>query len=120
MSFEEYLKNWFEDETTEVGLYLAMARQAENEGHPQIARQLRENAHEEAEHAAIAAEIAGMTEKTTKENLQKMVGGEEEANNERKEWAKEVNDPIKSYLIVTAEDEKRHQKALKGLLNQMK
>lgn len=119
MDFEEYLEDWFNDETEEVGIYLAMARQAEREGYPEIARQFRENAWEEAEHAAIAAEIAGKVG-STKENLERMVSGEDNANEGRMEIAKEQDDPERSYLIVTAEDEKRHQKALRGLLEDLK
>ncbi len=114
MDFQDYLKDWFEDETEEVGLYMAMARQAEREGYPEIARQFRENAMAEAEHAGIAAELAGMVG-DTKENLEKMIGGEDDANSMRMEIAKEQSGKTKAHLITTAKDEERHKKALKGL-----
>ncbi len=114
MKLEEYLDEWFEDETEEAGLYMAMARQAEREGYPEIARQFRETAIQEAEHAGIAAELAGRIG-TTKENLEKMTSGEEEANDMRLEIAEKQEGKVKAHLIVTAEDEARHKKALEGL-----
>lgn len=118
MEYEEYLEDWFGDETEEVGLYMAMARQAKREGYPEIARQFRENALAEAEHAGIAAELSGKVG-TTEENLKKMIGGEENANTERMEIAEDQGEPEKSYLITTAKDEERHKKALKGLLENL-
>ncbi len=114
MKLEEYLEEWFADETEEVGLYMAMARKAEEEGYPEIARQFRENAIAEAEHAGIAAELGGKIG-NTKENLEKMIGGEDEANSTRLEIAEKQEDPERSYLVTTARDEERHKKALKGL-----
>ena len=48
----EAVKNEFMGETMEVGLYLAMARQAEREGYPEIAVVLRNIAMDEAYHAS--------------------------------------------------------------------
>lgn len=118
MNFEEYLEDWFGDETEEVGLYMAMARQAEREGYPKIAKQFRENAMAEAEHAGIAAELAGKVG-TTKENLEKMTEGEDNANDERMEWAEKTDDEEKAYLITTAKDENRHKSALEGLKDEL-
>ena len=42
----------FTGECTEVGMYLAMSRQAEREGYPEIADAYKRYAFEEAEHAA--------------------------------------------------------------------
>ena len=114
MELEEYLKEWFEDETEEAGLYMGMARQAEREGYPEIARQFRETAIQEAEHAGIAAELAGRIG-TTEENLEKMTEGEDDANSMRMEIAESQDGETKAYLIVTAKDEARHKKALEGL-----
>lgn len=93
---------------------MAMARQAEREGYPEIARQFKENALAEARHAGIAAELAGKVG-NTRENLEKMIGGEDNANKTRLEIAEGQDEPEKSYLVTTAEDEERHKKALKGL-----
>ena len=46
----------FQGECTEVGMYLAMSRQAAREGYPEIAEYYKTAAFEEAEHAAKFAE----------------------------------------------------------------
>ena len=55
----EGLKNHFMGECTEVGMYLAMSRQADREGYPEIAEAYKRYAWEEAEHAAKFAELLG-------------------------------------------------------------
>ena len=52
---EEMIKDLnahFNGECTEVGMYLAMSRQADREGYPEIAEAFKRYAFEEAEHAA--------------------------------------------------------------------
>ena len=49
----------FTGECTEVGMYLAMSRQADREGYPEIAEAFKRYAFEEAEHAAKFAELLG-------------------------------------------------------------
>ena len=49
----------FMGEATEVGMYLAMSRQADREGYPEIAEAFKRYAWEEAEHAAKFAELLG-------------------------------------------------------------
>ena len=46
-------------ECTEVGMYLAMSRQADREGYPEIAEAYKRYAWEEAEHASKSAELIG-------------------------------------------------------------
>ena len=110
----------FRGETAEVGLYLAMARQAQREGFPEIAEALKRIALEEAEHAARYAELNGKIS-TTKENLQKMLSGEQAANKGKKESAvkaKENNlDEVHDVFDETSRDEARHARMLKGLLD---
>ena len=48
----EGLKANFMGECTEVGMYLAMSRQADREGYPEVAEAYKRYAFEEAEHAA--------------------------------------------------------------------
>ena len=60
--YEEFKQslNWqFSRETSEVGLYLAMARVAQRQGYPEVAEVLKVIAWEEAEHAAQYDEIMG-------------------------------------------------------------
>ena len=60
------LNNHFMGECTEVGMYLAMSRQADREGYPEVAEAFKRYAWEEAEHAAKFAE--GHQDKPRKEN----------------------------------------------------
>jgi len=110
----------FKGETEEVGLYLAMARQAQREGYPEIAEALKRIAWEEAEHAARYAELNGLISENTKENLEKMLHGEMGANNGKRQAAvkaKEVNvDEAHDLFDESSRDEARHHLMLKGLL----
>lgn len=110
----------FKGETAEVGLYLAMARQAEREGYPEVARALKDIAWEEANHAAQFAELNGLIAENTKENIERMLNGERAANKGKREAAlkaKEINlDPAHDFFDESARDEGRHARALEGLL----
>lgn len=111
----------FNGECSEVGMYLAMSRQALREGYPEIALALKEIAYEEAEHAARFAELTGdLVSKSTKENLEKMLQGENGACHSKMQIAKkakELNlDAIHDSVHEMARDEARHGKALEALL----
>src|SRR5208337_2872591 len=84
---EEAVMANFRGETAETGLYLAMARQAQREGYPEIAEALKTIAWEEAEHAAGYAELNGLISEKTRENLEKMLDGEVGANKGKRESA---------------------------------
>lgn len=118
---EEAVTGNFKGETQEVGLYLAMARQAQREGYPEISEVLKRIAWEEAEHAARYAELNGLISESTKENLEKMVRGEAGANKAKREAAvkaKEVNvDEAHDFFDESSRDEARHAMMLEGLLN---
>ncbi len=117
---EEAVMANFRGETQEVGLYLAMARQAQREGYPEIAEALKRIAWEEADHAARYAELNGLISGSTKENLEKMLNGEMGANKGKRESAvkaKEVNvDEAHDLFDESSRDEARHAMMLKGLL----
>ncbi len=117
---EKQVENNFRGETTEVGLYLAMARVAMREGYPEIALALEKIAWEEAHHAAVFAEMNGLVSESTKENLERMLKGEQMANKEKRETAvkaKEAGvDEPHDFFDVSARDEARHARTLKGLL----
>jgi len=53
------LEAHFNGECTEVGMYLAMSRQADREGYPEVAEAFKRYAFEEAEHASKFAELLG-------------------------------------------------------------
>ncbi|MCL4426673.1 MAG: rubrerythrin family protein [Firmicutes bacterium] len=117
---EEKVEMNFKGETSEVGLYLAMARQAELNQRPEVAQVLERIAIEEAWHAAHFAELNGKISCNTKENLEKMLAGEQGANKGKREAAvkaKEINiDHAHDYFDESSRDEGRHAKALEGLL----
>ena len=67
----EGLRANFTGECTEVGMYLAMSRQADREGYPEVAEAFKRYAFEEADHASRFAELLGEVVTTsTKRNLE--------------------------------------------------
>ena len=114
-------RDHFKGECSEVGMYLAMARQALREGYPEIALLLEQIAKEEAEHAARFAELLGeVVVADTKANLEKMLAGENGACESKlaiAKKAKELNyDAIHDTVHEMARDEARHGKALEAAL----
>ena len=121
----EQLKSMFTGETAEVGLYLCMARIAIREGYPEIGAYWEKAAWEEAEHAAMFAELLGSelepnVTTSTKKNLAWRVEAEFGATQGRQDLAvcaKKYNiDPIHDAVHEIARDEARHCKAFEGLL----
>jgi rubrerythrin len=110
----------FRGETAEVGLYLAMARQAEREGYPEVARALKDIAWDEANHAARFAELNGLISPSTRENMERMLKGERMANKGKQAASiTAAKCSLTSCQIVFGEsamDEGRHARALEGLL----
>ncbi len=118
----EGLQMNFQGECTEVGMYLAMSRQADREGYPDVAEAYKRIAFEEAEHAAKFAELLGeVVDADTKKNLQVRVEAENGACKGKKELAtlaKELKyDAIHDTVHEMCKDEARHGKAFKGLLD---
>lgn len=116
------LKANFEGECCEIGMYLAMARQAEREGYPEIGAFYKLAAWEEAEHAAKFAELLGdVVTDSTKKNLELRVAAENGATAGKKELAtlaKELNlDAIHDTVHEMCKDEARHGCGFNGLLN---
>jgi len=110
----------FKGETHEVGIYLAMARQAQRQGFPEVADTLKTIAWEEAMHAAQFAEMNGLISEDTKTNLQNMINGEIGANNGKKAAAKLAKqndlDPAHDFFDESSRDEARHAQMLMGLV----
>lgn len=116
------LRDNFMGECTEVGMYLAMSRQADREGYPEVAEAYRRIAFEEADHAAKFAELLGeVVWPDTKKNLQARVDAENGACAGKKRIAsraKELGyDAIHDTVHEMCKDEARHGCAFKGLLN---
>ncbi|MEG0230271.1 MAG: NADH peroxidase [Oscillospiraceae bacterium] len=118
----EGLKMNFTGECTEVGMYLAMSRQADREGYPEVAEAYKRIAFEEAEHASKFAELLGeVVDPCTKTNLQKRVDAEFGATEGKLILAKKAKelglDAIHDTVHEMCKDEARHGKAFEGLLN---
>ena len=118
----EGLRANFIGECTEVGMYLAMSRQADREGYPEVAEAYKRIAFEEAEHASKFAEILGeVVTADTKSNLSARVEAEYGACEGKKKLAtlaKQSNlDAIHDTVHEMCKDEARHGKAFKGLLD---
>ena len=113
------LRNHFNGECGEVGMYLAMARQADREGYPEIAAAFRKYAYEEADHASLFAELLGEVVWDTKTNLEKRMMAEAGACEDKlniAKRAKELNlDPIHDAVHEMARDEARHGRGFEGL-----
>lgn len=118
----EGLRMNFTGECTEVGMYLAMSRQADREGYPEIAEAYKRIAFEEAEHASKFAELLGeVVTADTKTNLQMRVDAEHGACQGKKDIATKAKqlgyDAIHDTVHEMCKDEARHGMAFKGLLD---
>ena len=115
------LRNHFNGECGEVGMYLAMARQADREGYPEIAEAFKRYAFEEADHASRFAELLGEVVADTKTNVYKRMLAEQGACEDKKRIAvraKSLNlDAIHDTVHEMAKDEARHGKGFEGLYN---
>jgi len=117
----EALRQDFATECTEVGVYIAMSRQADREGYPEIAEVLRRIAFEEADHAAKYAELLGeLVSVDTRRNLQSRADNEYNICDSKKRLAtktKQLNlDAIHDMVHEMCKDEARHCAMLRGML----
>ena len=115
------LHDHFNGECSEVGMYLAMSRQAEREGYPEIADAFKRYAFEEAEHAAKFAELLGdVLTKSTKKNLELRAAAEQGACEGKLQLAKRAKelgyDAVHDTVHEMAKDEARHGAGFEGLL----
>ena len=114
------LRAHFNGECSEVGQYLAMARQADREGYPEIAEAFKRYAFEEADHASRFAELLGEVVWDTKTNLEKRAAAEAGACEDKFRIAKNAKaagfDAIHDTVHEMAKDEARHGAGFAGLL----
>ena len=115
------LRENFNGECCEVGMYLAMSRVAEREGYPEIAEAYKRYAYEEAEHAAKFAELLGeVVTSSTKKNLEMRADAEHGACAGKLAIAKRAKelgyDAIHDTVHEMAKDEARHGCGFDGLL----
>ena len=119
---EEMIKDLeahFNGECTEVGMYLAMSRQADREGYPEIAEAYKRYAFEEADHASRFAELLGEVLGDTKSNLEARIAAEKGACEDKFRIAKlakeQGSDAIHDTVHEMAKDEARHCAGFAGL-----
>ncbi|MEA4928363.1 MAG: NADH peroxidase [Candidatus Limiplasma sp.] len=117
----EGLRMNFTGECSEVGMYLAMSRQADREGYPEVAEAFKRYAFEEADHASRFAEMLGeVLTDSTKKNLEMRVEAEWGATQGKKDLAtlaKELGyDAVHDTVHEMCKDEARHGKGYEGLL----
>ncbi|MGN1376552.1 MAG: NADH peroxidase [Prevotella sp.] len=119
---EEMIKDLnahFNGECGEVGMYLAMSRQADREGYPEIAEAYKRYAFEEAEHAAKFAELLGDVLKDTKSNLEARIAAERGACEDKFRIARNAKaagmDAVHDTVHEMAKDEARHCAGFMGL-----
>jgi len=117
----EGLRQNYQGECMEVGMYLAMGRQAEREGYPEIATAYIRYAYEEAEHAAKFAELLGeVLTNSTEKNIAMRADAEHGACAGKKELAtlaKQLGlDAIHDTVHEMAKDEARHGSGFRALL----
>ncbi len=118
---EEGLRAHFMGECTEVGMYLAMSRQADREGYPEVAEAYKRIAIEEAEHASKFAELLGEVVWDTKKNLKARMDAENGACADKLRIAKLAKaknlDAIHDTVHEMCKDEARHGQVFEGLYN---
>ena len=117
----EGLRANFMGECTEVGMYLAMARQADREGYPEVAEAFKRYAFEEADHASRFAELLGeVVTSSTKKNLELRAEAEFGACDGKMKIAKRAKElglgAVHDTVHEMAKDEARHGRGFDGLL----
>ena len=119
---EEMIKDLnahFNGECCEVGMYLAMSRQADREGYPEVAEAFKRYAFEEAEHASKFAELLGDVLGSTKANLEARIAAEKGACEDKFRIAKNAKaagmDATHDTVHEMAKDEARHCAGFMGL-----
>ena len=117
----ESLRENFNGECSEVGMYLAMSRQADREGYPEVAEAFKRYALEEAEHASKFAELLGeVVTNSTKKNLELRADAEYGACDGKLKLAKLAKelgyDAIHDTVPERATDDARHGRGFDGLL----
>lgn len=114
------LRDNYNGECMEVGMYIAMSRQADRDGYPEVAEAFYRYALEEADHAARFAELLGeVVTNDTKKNVKMRMEAEHGACMGKKELAtraKELGyDAIHDTVHEMCKDEARHGAGFQGL-----
>ena len=120
---EEMIKDLnahFMGECTEVGMYLAMSRQADREGYPEVAEAFKRYAWEEAEHAAKFAELLGDVVWDTKTNLEKRKDAECGACEDKKVFEENGGKYLENYELFDVYEGEQIEKGFKSVAYSLK
>ena len=118
-------KDKFKERVASTGfadeMYIAMSRQADREGYPEVAEAFKRYAFEEADHAARFAELLGeVVTDSTKKNLELRAAAEAGACEGKLMLAKKAKalnyDAVHDTVHEMAKDEARHGGGFAGLL----
>ncbi|HEY9594068.1 MAG TPA: ferritin family protein [Spirochaetia bacterium] len=117
----EGLRQNFSGECSEVGMYLAMSRQAEREGYAEVAEAFRRYAFDEADHASRFAELLGeVVFPDTRKNVALRAEAEFGACEGKLKLAKRAKelgyDAVHDTVHEMCKDEARHGAGFRGLL----
>ena len=100
---EKFVAGNFEGETNEVGIYLAMSRQASRAGYGELAEVFKRLAWEEAEHAARFCEMNGIIKDDLKANIEWMMGGEKWLTLKKEKLPKKLKKLELKPLLISSE-----------------
>jgi rubrerythrin len=120
---EEMIKDLnahFNGECTEVGMYLAMSRQADREGYPEVAEAFKRYAWEEAEHAAKFAELLGdvvWIRRPTSKSVWQLNQALALTSSALPRTLRLRTSTLSTTVHEMAKDEARHGKGFEGLYN---
>ncbi|MDR0973722.1 MAG: NADH peroxidase [Prevotellaceae bacterium] len=115
------LRAHYKAECTEAGMYLAMSRQADREGYPEVAEAFKRYTWEKVEHARNFAELLGEVLGDTKTNVEKCMKAAQAQCADKKRIATRAKkldlDAIHDTVHEMCKDQARHGKGLEGLYN---
>lgn len=122
---QKNLKELFEEESLEVGLYLARARRAREQGYPEVADLIEQIGRDEATHLSLVVEILypQYIERDLRTNLRAMISGDGgAADRERRmaEIARRAGMEREALLFERlARDELEHVAKIEAVLRQL-
>ena len=118
----EIMEKFFDSESNDIALYLAMSKKAEDEGQNEIAAYLFNVAMDEASHAAQFANLLGKV-KDTRTNLVNMLSGEIKSEMDKANAAKmafvEGNNEVFRFFEKSMKDETRHKEGIRKILSEL-
>lgn len=118
----EIMEKFFDSESNDIVLYLAMSEKAEHEGQKEIATYLFNVAMDKAAHAAQFANLLGKV-KDTKTNLVNMLSGEMKSEMDKAHASKvafvEGNDEAFRFFEKSIKDETRHKEGIRKILSEL-